>query len=66
MGYYCVKGRHELGKEPLGSTGRLVWRDLKTVGGACRRAERTYPGGFTLWAFRNFYDDRTFRLIAQR
>lgn len=65
MNFYCVSGRYTLGQEPLGSNGRLIWKDLKTKQGAIKRAKRVYPQGFTLWGFSNFYDDRSFRLIAQ-
>lgn len=64
MRFYCYKGDHELGKEPLGSADRMIWRDLKTIQGAVRRATRLWgAGGFRLFSFTNFFDDRTFKEV---
>ena len=53
--------------EPLsyGTSRRFIWRDLKTTRGAINRL-RPYEGvtGWKLFTFTNFYDDRTFRLVA--
>jgi len=50
--------------EPVGSGGRAIDRDLKTVRGVVRRLERAWPGkSFKVFSFTNFYDDKTFRLV---
>jgi len=57
---YVYKGRSKLGKEPLGSDGRAIWRDLKTVAGGIRRARRIWGHDFSLFTFTNFFNDDTF------
>jgi hypothetical protein len=53
-----------LSDEPVGSGGRSIDRDLKTVRGVVRRLERVWSGkSFKVFAFTNFYDDKTFRLV---
>jgi hypothetical protein len=53
-----------LSDEPLGSSGRSIDRDLKTVRGAVNRMKRTWPDkSFKVFSFTNFYDDKTFRLV---
>jgi len=53
--------------EPVGSGGRTIDRDLKTIRGVVRRLERAWPGkSFKVFAFTNFYDDKTFRLVHTR
>jgi len=53
-----------LADEPLGSGGRSIDRDLKTVRGAVNRMKQTWPDkSFKVFAFTNFYDDKTFRLV---
>ena len=48
----------------IGGDGRLICRDLRTVKGVVRRATRSWPDrSFKVFAFTNFYDDRTFRLV---
>ena len=50
--------------EPIGSDGRFIDRDLKTVRGVVNRIKRARPGkSFKVFSFTNFYDDRTFRLV---
>jgi len=49
--------------EPLGTSRCFIWRDIKTVRGAKNRLRNA--GGFKLFTFTNFYDDRTFRLVAR-
>lgn len=61
MQFYVYKGDAKLGSEGLGTEGRHIWRDLKTLRGAINRAKRYMPGEtFTVYSFRNFYDDSTF------
>jgi len=64
MNFYMYKGKDELGKEPLGTSGRHIWRDLKTVRGAITRARSLYGEDFTLYTFSNFYDDKTFKKVC--
>jgi len=53
-----------LADEPLGSGGRSIVRDLKTVRGAVNRMKQTWPDkSFKVFSFTNFYDDKTFRLV---
>ena len=53
--------------EPIGTAGRTIDRDLKTVRGVVRRLERAWPGkSFKVFAFTNFHDDKTFRLVHTR
>ncbi len=62
MNFYVYPGS----EEPLGTEGRLVWRDLKTRSGAIRRARRIFKGKpFSLYTFTNFYDDSTFTCILK-
>lgn len=50
--------------EPIGSDGRFIDRDLKTVRGVVNRIKRARPGkSFKVFSFTNFYDDKTFRLV---
>ena len=61
MNFYVYLGDAELGKEGLGSDGRHIWQDLKTLRGAINRAKRYMPGQtFTVHSFGNFYDSSTF------
>jgi hypothetical protein len=62
MNFYVHSGT----EEPTGTEGRLVWRDLKTRGGAIRRARRIFKGKpFSLYTFTDFYDNSTFRCILK-
>ena len=57
---------HSGSEEPLGTGGRYIWEDLKTRGGAIRRARRIFKGKpFTLYTFTNFYNKSTFRCILK-
>jgi hypothetical protein len=50
--------------EPVGSGGRVIDRDLRTVRGVVRRLEKAWPGrSFKVFTFTNLYDDKTFRLV---
>jgi len=50
--------------EPVGSSGRAIDRDLKTVRGVVRRLEKVWSGkSFKVFSFTNIYDDKTFRLV---
>ena len=50
--------------EPLGSGGRSIDRDLKTLAGTIRRLKRAWPGkSFKVFSFTNFYDPKTFRQV---
>jgi hypothetical protein len=64
MQFYVYAGFNPLGKEGLGTEGKSIWRDLKTIRGALRRAQRQYPQGFRLYQFINFYDDKTFKEVT--
>ncbi len=65
MGFYVYEGSARLGKEKITSV-RHKWEDLKTKGGALRRAKKIFKGRpFTLYMYRNFYDNKTFTLIVR-
>jgi uncharacterized protein YukE len=50
--------------EPLGSGGRAIDRDLKTLRGVVNRLEKAWPGkSFKVFSFTNIYDARTHRLV---
>jgi hypothetical protein len=61
--YYVYAGTADLGKEPLGTSGKSIWHDLKTNKGAYRRALKLYGANFRLYSFTNFYDNSTFKEI---
>jgi len=48
--------------EPVGSGGRSIDRDLRTVRGVVRCLEKAWPGkSFKVFTFTNIYDPSTFR-----
>jgi hypothetical protein len=48
--------------EPVGSGGRSIDRDLKTLRGVVNRLKKAWPGkSFKVFTFTNFYDPSTFR-----
>lgn len=50
--------------EPIGSDGRSIDRDLKTVRGVVRRLQKAWPGkSFKVFTFTNFYNEASFRLV---
>ena len=50
--------------ETVGSDGRFIDRDLKTVRGVVARIQKARPGkSFKVFTFSNFYDPKTFRLV---
>jgi len=50
--------------EPLGTGGRSIDRDLRTVRGVVRRLEKAWPGkSFKVFSFTNFHDPKTFRRV---
>ncbi len=63
MHYYAYKGQHELGKEPLGTEGRMLI--VKTTDKAAKKTAKKVLGpDFRLYAYTNFYNDKTFREIT--
>lgn len=49
----------------MGTDGKSIWRDIKTVKGAVKRAEGFYgKGNFALWTFTEFYKEETFRRVV--
>ncbi len=60
MNFYVHSGS----EEPTGTAGRFIWRDLKTIKGAINRAQRQFGDSpFSLYAFTDFCDGRTFKLV---
>lgn len=55
-----------LGKERLGSEGKHIWRDLKTVQGAVGRANKLGYVEFSIYKFTNIYDDSTYSLAYRQ
>ena len=50
--------------EPVGTAGRSIDRDLKTLRGVVNRLKHAWPGkSFKVFTFTNFYDDKTFRQV---
>ena len=66
MNFYVYNSVVPLGKESLGSEGKHIWRDLKTLKGAIRRAESYGYTEFSIYSFTNVYDDETFKLRYKR
>ncbi len=69
MTLYAYIGAHKLGSEPLGTMGKWIWRDLKTVKGAVNRINRLYPGhSFQIYrvAGDNIYDDSKMTLAFEQ
>ena len=64
LNFYGYPGHAPLGKEPVGGDSKCIWRDLKTVRGARRRAHWTFGGNYRLYTFTNFYDNSTFREVT--
>lgn len=64
--FYAYQGHAPLSEELVGSDGKCVWHDLKTVCGARRRAHWTFggEGNYRLYTFTNFYDSNTFREVT--
>jgi hypothetical protein len=60
MKFYAFKGNHELGAEPCGTEGRILF-ELKTFWGARRKARALLGPVYKLFTYSNFYDDKTFR-----
>ena len=61
--FYAYSGLYELGKEPCGSDGRMLF-ELKTTLGAVNRCARVFKDKpFMLYTYTNFYDNKTFRLV---
>lgn len=56
-------GCESMNDEPLGSMGRMIIREYKTVRGAVNKCKRLWEGkSFKVYSFTNFYDDKTFKL----
>ena len=62
MKFYAYKGRYSLGKEPLGTFGKMMF-ELKTVEGAIRKVTKVYGPDVSIYSYTNFYRDETFRRI---
>ena len=63
MNFYAYKGTHDLGKEPLGSDNRMIWRGLKTPRSPKKTCRELWGDNFRLFSFTNFYDDTTFQRV---
>ena len=65
--FYTYKGIMPLGQEGLGTSGRYIDRDLKTLRGIVKRniVNRKLES-FTIYQFTNFYDNSTFTPVYQR
>jgi hypothetical protein len=59
--FYAYKPRAD-GKLPLGTTGRTLF-ELKTVGGAKKRARSVLGSNYKLFTYTNFYNDKTFKKV---
>lgn len=55
---------NERGEEPIGSTNRLIIRNLKTVKGAIKTCKLDFKDKpFKLFTYTNFYKEETFKEI---
>lgn len=63
MYFYAYNTARPLGLEKLGSDGKVIWRDLKTMRGVLNRLRRLGWTQWSLYTFTNFYDDKTFTLV---
>ena len=61
MKFYAYRPTKD-GKEPLGTSGKLLF-ELETIGGAHKRARRYLGTTYMLFRYTNFYDDKTFRRV---
>lgn len=65
--FYAYKGTAPLGSEPLGGDGKLLMKDLTSEAGAVRRCRQVFKdASFKLYAYTNFYDNKTFREVSAR
>lgn len=62
MRFYGYEGNYPLGKEPLGTLGKILI-ERKTVNGAIRFTKKCFGNDFTLYSFTNLYDDKTFKKV---
>lgn len=63
MKFYAYKGDYEIGHEPCGTEGKLMF-ELKTTRGAIKRVRGIFKSSpFKLYTYTNFYDDNTFRVV---
>jgi len=62
--FYACIGENPFDR--LGSHGRHIFRDLKTLNGAINRMRRYGYKKFTIHSFRNFYDSDSFKLLYQQ
>jgi len=64
MNIYAYAGDKELGKEDLGTSNKLMFKDLISIRAILRRCTKTFGGNnFRVYSYTNFYDNKTFREI---
>jgi hypothetical protein len=67
MNYYTHKGTMPLGQEGVGTSGRYIDRDLKTLRGVINRNVRQRRlNSFTIYTFTNVYDNNTYKRVYQQ
>ncbi len=65
--FYTYIGIMPLGQEGVGTSGRYIDRELKTIRGVVKKnLVRRKLTSFSVYQFTNFYDNSTFRLVYQR
>ena len=53
-----------LSDDPIGTMGKTIDRDLRTLRGVVKRCRKAWPGRcFKVFSFTNVYDDNTFKLL---
>jgi hypothetical protein len=63
MKFYAYLSELPLGKEPLGTAGKLLF-ELKTKKGAIKHCQRIWKEKkFHIYTYTNFYDNDTFRVV---
>ena len=60
--YYAFKGNYDLGNEPCGTSGKMLF-ELKTDRGAHARVATVYGTEYRLFTYTNFYDNKTFKEV---
>lgn len=66
MNFYCYKGTHPLGEEPIGTADRYIYRNRKSLVILIRRLLSYGWTTFSIYTFTNFYDDSTFKLVYKQ
>lgn len=64
--FYAYNEDVPIGQESVGTSGKMIIRDLKTLRGVMKRCRTVGWTTFRIYTFSNFYDDKTFTLLHRR